>query len=163
MLVGAPAAMSSVAESLRENGDHRVVAILQGSNMQTFAGLFDEFSRLLKFPSYFGRNFNALYDVLTDFAWLPADSYALLFVDAPLILSHEKIDPRWVPPSHIEALAGLLQRACEYWNRPIAQGQWFDRPGVPYHVVFQVTPERAPDFRDMLSVAQVPFDNLSGS
>jgi len=35
--------------------------------------LFEAFAAQLDFPDYFGRNWDALYDCLTDLDWLPAD------------------------------------------------------------------------------------------
>lgn len=42
-----------------------------GSGVHSTEELFDEFSLKLKFPSYFGRNWNALKDCLSDLVWLP--------------------------------------------------------------------------------------------
>ena len=35
----------------------------------------------LDFPSYFGMNWDALSDCLTDMSWRPAAGYALLFIN----------------------------------------------------------------------------------
>ncbi|MBN1425603.1 barstar family protein, partial [Candidatus Fermentibacteria bacterium] len=46
----------------------------------TGADLLAAFAAALHFPSYFGRNWDALYDCLADLSWRPACGYALLLV-----------------------------------------------------------------------------------
>jgi RNAse (barnase) inhibitor barstar len=45
--------------------------------------LFDELSNQLSFPSYFGRNWNALSDLLRDLSWLPQRQVAIVHQDLP--------------------------------------------------------------------------------
>jgi hypothetical protein len=40
--------------------------------------VLDRFATALRFPDWFGRNFDALADSLGDLSWLPADGYLLL-------------------------------------------------------------------------------------
>lgn len=46
------------------------VVILQGKRMQTLETLYNELEATLQLPSYFGRNWNALDECLTDFSWI---------------------------------------------------------------------------------------------
>jgi len=138
----------NLAASLREDEDNWVVAILRGADMTTFAGLFDEFAGVLRFPAYFGRNFNALYDCLTDLAWFPAKGYTLLFNEVALILSHET-------SADFVAFLKLLQRACEKWNHAEQTGEPWDRPAIAFHAVFQTSPDEAARLRLTLQEADV--------
>jgi hypothetical protein len=62
----------------------------------------------LAFPSYFGRNWDALADCLTDLAWLPAPGYAIVYDNpAPLI--------RHAPGDWAVAL-DIFQDAAAYWR-----------------------------------------------
>jgi len=45
--------------------------------------LFDALSGPLGFPSYFGRNWDALSDCLRDLSWLPAGRIAIIHGDLP--------------------------------------------------------------------------------
>ena len=57
-----------------------IVAAAKTAGLQVFkidlakargkSGLFDAFSKTLKFPRHFGKNWDALNDCLTDLAWL---------------------------------------------------------------------------------------------
>jgi len=40
--------------------------------------VLDRFAAALRFPAWFGRNWDALADCLGDLSWLPADGYLLL-------------------------------------------------------------------------------------
>ena len=54
------------------------VAVLDGHKAATRAGFFQELAGALRFPDYFGRNWDAVYDCLTDLNWLPAAGYVLV-------------------------------------------------------------------------------------
>lgn len=62
------------------------VKILQGNRMRTEAGLFQEFAAALQFPYYFGSNWDALDECLSDLEWLPADGYLLFLSEAQRVL-----------------------------------------------------------------------------
>ena len=54
------------------------IAVLDGTDAATRAGFFQDIARALHFPDYFGRNWDAVYDCLTDLNWLPAAGYVLV-------------------------------------------------------------------------------------
>lgn len=45
--------------------------------------LFDLFSKELNFPDYFGRNWDALYDCMSDLAWIPEHKIIITHKDIP--------------------------------------------------------------------------------
>ena len=54
------------------------IAVLDGTDAATRSGFFQAIACALDFPDYFGRNWDAVYDCLTDFNWLPAAGYVLV-------------------------------------------------------------------------------------
>jgi hypothetical protein len=117
----------SLQQSEFANG---VVRTIRGSKMKTVDSLFDEFAAALQFPHYFGENWNALDECLTDLDWLSGDSYLLLVADAPLVLTQED-------PGEFAAFVKVVIRAAKEWaGRRIGTEPW-DRPQTPFYVVLQ--------------------------
>ena len=115
--------------SFRQQHPGAVVAFLRGKKMTTVQGLFDEFSAALQFPYYFGNNGNAFDECLADLSWLPAKMYVLTIFDSADFLATE--------PAQIPLFSDAFERISAQWNTPIAQGESWDRPALPFHVIFQ--------------------------
>jgi len=105
-----------------------VVRFLRGQRIRTSRQLFDEFAAALQFPYYFGHNWNAMDECLIDFQWLPGDGYVICIQDAHRLLDEET-------PAGFDTLMRVLQDAAKEWSLPVAIGEWWDRPGKPFHVV----------------------------
>jgi hypothetical protein len=114
------------------------LVFLSGENLRTTADLMNSFAVAFGFPDYFGRNWNALYDCLVDLDWLPPAGYAVVISGANAILVDEPSHPEFEEPSDLAVLLDLLHRVSEEWNTPVAEGEPWDRPGIPFHVVFEV-------------------------
>lgn len=97
-----------------------VVRFLRGSKMKLVSDLFDEFSAALQFPYYFGENWNAFDECITDLSWLSGDSYILVVTDAEQLLMKDE-------PDQLESIIHLLQDAGDEWSGN----------GKSFHVVFQ--------------------------
>jgi hypothetical protein len=82
---------------------------------------FDAFARALAFPGWFGRNWDALEDCLSDLSWLQADGHVLLLEGQP--------DP---------VLIEVLASAAQFWA-----GQ-----GKPFFAVL-VDPARRLSIKDL--------------
>jgi RNAse (barnase) inhibitor barstar len=53
--------------------------VLEGGQITNAPAFFDECARVLEFPAWFGRNWDALADCLSDLSWLPATTHVLLW------------------------------------------------------------------------------------
>jgi barstar (barnase inhibitor) len=82
-------------------------------------GLLQNIARALDFPDWFGGNWDALEDCLTDLSWRDADGFVLLFSGAK-------------PGDELGVLIDVLRTAAEHWA-----GR-----GKPFFAVF-VDPERS--------------------
>jgi len=92
-----------------------VIAVLDGTDAATRAGFFQEIARVLSFPDYFGRNWDAVYDCLTDLTWLPAAGYVLVLDGFDQFATNE--------PAQWEIGLKVLREACSFWqplSRPMA-------------------------------------------
>ncbi|MFI1652473.1 barstar family protein [Streptomyces avidinii] len=84
------------------------VARLNGQEMPDEVSTFQHFSEVLKFPEYFGWNWNAFYDCVRDLHWLSADNRILIIESAESILSQNG-DSR-------KKFFGCLWRAGQRWS-----------------------------------------------
>ena len=88
------------------------VAVLDGGEASSRAGFFQELAQSLRFPDYFGRNWDAVYDCLTDLNWLPAAGYVLIFDG----FAHFATDT----PEQWGIGLKVLREACAFW-RPLSR------------------------------------------
>ena len=105
------------------------VAVLDGAEAGSRAGFFKELADVLRFPDYFGRNWDAVYDCLTDLNWLPAAGYVLVLDGFDRLATNE--------PGQWEIGLKVLREACAFW-RPLSRpmyallyGSAELAPGVP--------------------------------
>ncbi len=115
--------------------DKARVFVLRGKNMQTVSGFIDEFEGVLQFPSYFGRNGNALDECLNDLEWINASAYVLIIKDAACVLSSADL------VNGFASFLDILEQACEEWGLPYMHGQSHQKSNVPFHVILQCTKE----------------------
>lgn len=88
--------------------------------------LLDAMASAGGFPSYFGRNWDALSDLLRDLSWLPAKGYALLVVGAERLLD--------LPKRDFATFVGILETAIRDWRDE--RGEYAERTApIPFHVV----------------------------
>jgi len=57
---------------------------LMPAEISTKERLFDELAQRLRFPDYFGANWNALWACIRDLSWLPEGAVVLQHSDVPL-------------------------------------------------------------------------------
>ena len=86
------------------------IAVLDGNEAGTRAGFFQEIARDLRFPDYFGRNWDAVYDCLTDLNWLPAAGYVVVLDGFDHLAMNE--------PGQWDIGLKVLREACAFW-RPL--------------------------------------------
>ena len=138
-----PASKSAVTDFLwslqRQELPRGVVRWLRGKQMPTTEAMFNEFGAALQFPYYFGGNWAAFDECLRAVSWLPTVGYVLTLFDCADLLANEK-------HQQLDLLLDLLESVCVEWSKPVASGQPWDRPSVPFHVLFQYAPEDGAGF-----------------
>jgi len=119
------------AEALGWQDSGLVVRAVRGRKARTLDRLFDEFAAALQFPYYFGENWAAFRDCISDLDWLPFKPGVVVVVygaDEVLADAH---------PAEMTTLVQKLATASEEFAEAVNEGEWWDRDPVPFHVVLQ--------------------------
>ena len=103
--------------------------VLRGSKCRSTSGLFNEFASAMQFPDYFGHNWDALEECLSDLEWLPGKGYVLLFTDAQDILPEDE--------DEFATFLEVMSDAGEAWASGQAGTQ--AKRAMPFHVVLTVS------------------------
>lgn len=73
------------------------------------AALLSALARELRFPEWFGGNWDALQDALCDLSWLPQREGVVLLIDGAEAV-------RAAAPAALDTLVDVLQSAARYWK-----------------------------------------------
>jgi RNAse (barnase) inhibitor barstar len=131
------------AESAIKIPDGYILRIVRGAKCRYAAGLFSEFANAMDFPDYFGHNWDALEECLTDLEWLPGKGYVLLLTAAEQILTDDE--------EEFATFLEVLSDAGEAW----ASGQGAEgKRAKPFHTVLVVS-ERDQSKRAHWGVPQI--------
>lgn len=103
------------------------LAFLDGGATGSREGFFTGIARELHFPDYFGRNWDAVYDCLTDPSVMPADGAVLVLDGFDEMATRE--------PEQWSIALTVLREACAFWQ-PLSRDLM---------VVLVGAPEFAPD------------------
>lgn len=116
--------------------------------------LMDEVAAALQFPHYFGHNWAALDECLSDLGGLlPGKAIVILITDALNVLADE-------PVAELEAFVAAVRNASATYGSPIADGEWWDRPAVPFHAVLQAESAASRDVVHRWSAAGATVEPL---
>lgn len=106
----------------------RVVA-LDCKIMTTLDHFFEEMARALEFPDYFGRNWPAFNECLVDLGERFTDqAIVIAFFNSGELLARD--------PSDRPTLVRIMEKSAAQLAAPVKEGEWWDRPEVAFHVLF---------------------------
>jgi RNAse (barnase) inhibitor barstar len=112
-----------------------VVREFDGRKCHTKAGLLGEFARVLDFPDYFGKNWDAFEECLTDLQWLPAPGYLFVITDAEQVLPDQE--------EEYETLITILEQSGKVWGT-----EQDVRPEIPCHMLLAVEAQQKSKRKD---------------
>jgi hypothetical protein len=104
------------------------VTIMRGVRMGTFEELNNEVAASLQVPWYFGNNWHAIRDCITDLDWLGRKAFVVSITSCEKILSNETMEDRI-------AFGELLVDASEAWSRTDNEYEKWLRPAQPFHIL----------------------------
>lgn len=137
MLSSNPTGGVFVSRSGFEQGDLQRAAsrrnylffLIPGSQVTTKQEFLTTLAKSMQFPSYFGQNWDAAYDCITDLGWCPADGFIVHFDGADsLALSS---------PEDFAAAIEIFSDATEFWRTRqapmyvLVSGPIPETPGLP--------------------------------
>lgn len=109
-----------------------VIRIVRGKRCATRASTLQEWAAALQFPWYFGQNWDAFDECITDLEWLPGTGYVFFITHADQVLSEE--------PEHFQIMMRALASAAQEWKIPDRYN--VPQPALVFRVVFHVEPDR---------------------
>lgn len=149
LLVATPSDACDAVLALEQSSAPRLAArVVRGPKATTVAAFFDECSAALQFPYYFGENWDAVRDCLTDLAWLRAEAVVLVLAEAIHLL--EK-----APPKEQKKLRDVLDATAQDWNQTKKPGK-----ATSFHVVWHATPEQETALKSRLQALGLSFNQL---
>lgn len=144
---------ASLGLQLALRSKEHVIRVIQGKRSTDVDRFFGESAAALQFPYYFGENWPAFYECITDLDWAPGDAYLLLIHDARLLLYDAH-------PADFRTLLKLLEAANEAWLTPDEDMSGEQRPPVPFHVLFQSTTEEIDEVAQRFTAAGFGFERI---
>jgi hypothetical protein len=113
-------------------GAGATVRVIRGDRSRTVDALFDELSAALQFPLYFGSNWAAVDECLSDLDRLGWDG--------PIVLVVPRADELLVESTaDLAVFVRVVIAAAVTYAEPIAVGAGWDRDAVAFHVVLAAT------------------------
>lgn len=131
---------------VRSSEGRAVCRVIRGHKATTEPAFFDECAAAWQFPYYFGENWDAFEECLTDLEWLPAETYVFCVVQGIHLLEKESSEQQ-------HRLLVVLERIAKEWGQSTPS-----RPAKVFHVFLQCTAEEKPSLDQRLQAAGVPHD-----
>lgn len=116
------------------------VRFVRGQKMLRETDVFDEFAAAWQFPWYFGENWNAFDECITDLEWIAADSFLTIILDSNLLLMDAEEDA-------LDAFVKHMAWTREEWARPIARGEPWDRSSKWFGIIFHCECDNEKEWR----------------
>ncbi|OAI54882.1 hypothetical protein AYO44_14120 [Planctomycetaceae bacterium SCGC AG-212-F19] len=147
VLVGGESHVYDALWALQRSCEGRAVCrVVRGHKATTELAFFDECAAAWQFPYYFGENWDAFDECLTDLEWVPAEAYVFCVTQAVHLLEKESSGQQ-------HRLLSMLQRAAKEWGQSTPT-----RAAKMFHVLLQCTAEERPSLDQRLQAAAVPHD-----
>ena len=113
------------------------IVTLDGSGVSDKDSFLRAAARALKFPSYFGKNWDAFEECLSDLEWLPAGGLILFITQSDRLLEES--------PDDLRTFGDVLRSAAGEWKK--------SHPRAPHSIVLHVQTDGEGEARQRLAAA----------
>ncbi len=144
--------IDSFALRWRHREDKFVLRILRGRRCSDEQRLFQEWAAALQFPYYFGENWDAFDECLADLEWMPARAYLFAITNIDGLLRRKDRE--------FQIFMSILDKVAAEWATPVAVDAEWDRPAIPFRVMFHSEPRNETKARQRLEQAGVELYEL---
>ncbi|MBO0720913.1 MAG: barstar family protein [Blastocatellia bacterium] len=152
--VADPSDITNFGWSLTRNfPPHVSVRFLRGKKMKDLDALYSEFAAALQFPYYFGENWAAFHECLTDLDWIKADAYVLIILNSESVLLNEN-------EVEFSTLIDIFHKVADEWGQPVDTTEAWARPAKAFHIIFQTSPADIEKVRMRLKLVGVSFQEI---
>lgn len=125
---------------------------VRGNKCADDSCFFDELSAALQFPFYFGENWDATWECITDLNWLRGSSFLIIFDSAEHLLSKSDRGFR--------ILLEVLSDAHDRWHRETADFVAQGRRPIAFQSVLACDPEAVDSLTQRMDATNASFDVL---
>ena len=121
--------------SLQCNPDGGAVKVIRGWKCSNYEALHNEVAAALQFPNYYGENWNAMDECITDLDWMPADWYLIYVSTIEDVLPGDE--------GSFSIFLRILLDAGRAWANPETRGLADTEEAVkkPFNVIISGTEE----------------------
>ena len=119
-------------ESLPHDLPEFQIINLDGQRCETKQQLFSEYARQFEFPDYFGENWDAFEECLSDLEWKPSKGYLTLLHHGERVLSKQE--------EEFTTFIAILQSIGEEWS--CRQQDSSHQLYIPFHTLFLVSSQQ---------------------
>ena len=126
---------NGIVYSLQCNPEGGAVRVIRGWKCSNYEALHNEVAAALQFPYYYGENWDAMDECITDLDWLPADWYLINISGIEQVLPDDE--------KHFGIFMGILFDAGKTWGNPETRGLADTEEAVkkPFNVIVSGTDE----------------------
>lgn len=115
-----------------EKNSKKFVTLIEGQVCHNKKGFFKEFAKKMKFPNYFGNNWDAFDECINDLEWLDYEQYVVFINDCNFLFGNDE--------KNLKLFLNILVDTVEEWNMGREYGA-LQAPPTPFHIVMYTDEE----------------------
>ena len=113
--------------SLQCKSKDGVIRTIRGHKCATAADLHNEVAAVLQFPDYYGENWDAMDECITDLEWLPGSWYLINLCRVQSVLPDDE--------RNFKIFMSILLDAGRTWANPSYRGMSSEHPSKPFNII----------------------------